>query len=150
MIYPRIIVILPPNSDLPVDIQSDYLEAAKILHDSPRASAALLRLALQKLCKFLGGEGKNINQDIGYFVKEKHLDPTVQKAMDALRITGNFAVHPGEIDLQEDPAKVLTLFQLINFIAEQLISKIKVINEIYNGLPAGLREAVDIRDGVGK
>jgi len=43
-------IVEAPNSDLSEDIKKDYLKAANIFTDSPRASAALLRLALQKLC----------------------------------------------------------------------------------------------------
>lgn len=148
MVYPKILVTSPPNNDLPEDIKTDYLEAAKILQDSPRASAALLRLALQKLCISLGGKGKDIFEDIGTFVKERNLNPSVHKAMDALRITGNNAVHPGQIDLTEDYPRVISLFKLINFIAEKMITEVKEIDDIYSGLPERAREAVDVRDGV--
>ncbi len=47
------------------DIRRDYDEAAKVLALSPRGAAALLRLAIRKLCKELGEPGKNINEDIG-------------------------------------------------------------------------------------
>ncbi len=45
MIYPEDVGIDQPNDDLKEDIKKDYLEAASILHKSPRGSAALLRLA---------------------------------------------------------------------------------------------------------
>jgi len=59
-----------PNQDLNADIIADYNEACRIYNDSPRASAALLRLALQKLCKQLGETGENINEDIKKLVKK--------------------------------------------------------------------------------
>ena len=70
IIYPKKILVSLPNEDLSEEIQVDYLEAANIFSDSPRASAALLRLALQKLCKQLGEEGKNINEDIKNLVEK--------------------------------------------------------------------------------
>jgi len=54
MIYPDIIVVSSPNPDLDQDTQEDYIEAASIVNKSPRGAAALLRLAIQKLCKQLG------------------------------------------------------------------------------------------------
>lgn len=59
-----------PNADLSEDIQRDYEEAHAILAKSPRGAAALLRLAIQKLCVDLGQPGKNINDDIAALVQK--------------------------------------------------------------------------------
>lgn len=148
IIYPKKIPVEQPNSDLDVEIQEDYLEAANILSDSPRAAAAILRLALQKLCKQLGEKGENINDDIKTLVI-RGLNPAIQKSLDALRITGNNAVHPGELNLTEDRERVIKLFGLINFIAEKMITELKEIDSFYEGLPEGAKQAVEKRDGAG-
>ena len=145
IIYPRSIPVSLPNEDLDEEIKIDYLEAANIFNDSVRSSAALLRLAFQKLCKQLGEKGNNINDDIGAMVK-KGLNPLVQKSLDALRITGNNAVHPGEINLEEKPDKVLKLFELINFIADKMLTEPKEIGGFYDGLPEDSKKAVEKRD----
>ena len=145
MIYPKKIITEQPNKDLNDDIKKDYLEAANVLADSPRSAAAILRLALQKLCVQLGENGKNINDDIASLVK-KGLNPAIQKSLDVLRITGNNAVHPGELDLTEDTERVIKLFNLINFIAEKMITEIKEIDSFYSSLPENAREAVEKRD----
>jgi hypothetical protein len=145
MIYPKKLIAPPPNPDLAEEIKADYLEAANILTESPRAAAALLRLALQKLCIQLNEKGENINEDIKSLVV-KGLNPLVQKSLDALRITGNNAVHPGEINLSEEPERVSKLFELINFIASKMISEPKEIEGFYSNLPAGALEAVERRD----
>jgi len=147
IIYPKKMIVESPNDDLSADIKSDYVEAAVIYNDSVRASAALLRLALQKLCKQLGEKGENINDDIGNLVK-KGLNPQIQKSLDILRITGNNAVHPGEIHVEEDSALVLKLFELINFIAEKMLSEPRDIDSFYSRLPEKSRDAVDKRDGI--
>lgn len=145
VIFPKQITVGQPNLDLSEDIQRDYLEAAKVLADSPRSAAAILRLALQKLCKQLGQKGQNINDDIASLVK-KGLNPAIQKSLDALRITGNNAVHPGELDLTEDTERVVKLFGLINFIAEKMLTEPKEIDSFYEGLPAGAKVAIEKRD----
>lgn len=146
IIYPKKMIVDLPNQDLDEDIKKDYLEAAKIRLESPRSAAALLRLALQKLCKQLGGKGKNINEDIKNLVN-KGLNPLVQKSLDALRITGNNAVHPGEINIKEEPEKVIKLFDLVNFIAQKMITEPKEIENFYSSLPENSIKAVESRDG---
>lgn len=136
----------PPNSDLPVEIQHDYDEARDICNLSPRGAAALLRLAIQKLCAHLGQPGKNINIDIKGLV-EKGLPPKVQEALDSVRVIGNDAVHPGSIDLRDDREVANKLFKLVNFIAQKLITEPKEIDEIYNGLPQDKLDGIKRRDG---
>ena len=145
IIYPKKMIVDMSNNDLTEDIKRDYIEAATIFNDSLRSSAALLRLALQKLCKQLGEKGENINDDIKNLVK-KGLNPQIQKSLDILRITGNNAVHPGEINVEEKPELVLKLFELINFIAEKMITEPKEIDNFYEELPENSKEAINKRD----
>lgn len=145
ILYPKKMHVARPNGDLAEEIQADYLEAAHVLDDSPRAAAALLRLALQKLCKQLNEKGENINEDIKSLVS-KGLNPLVQKSLDALRITGNNAVHPGEINLTEEPQRVVKLFELINFIASKMITEPKEIEGFYGQLPDDALQAIERRD----
>lgn len=145
MVFPKKGVAPLPNTDLSDEIKADYTEASNVLADSPRAAAALLRLALQKLCKQLGEKGENINEDIKSLVA-KGLNPLVQKSLDALRITGNNAVHPGEINLTENPERALRLFELINFIADKMITEPKEIERFYVDLPANALKAIEQRD----
>ncbi|TVS00700.1 MAG: DUF4145 domain-containing protein [Rhodospirillales bacterium] len=135
-----------PNPDLPEDIRRDYDEASTILDLSPRGAAALLRLSIQKLCKELGEQGKNINDDIAALVK-KGLPVRVQQALDVVRVVGNHAVHPGQIELRDDRATAETLFGLVNLIAEIMISQPKHVQEMFEGLPEGARKAIEKRDG---
>lgn len=147
IIYPKKLIVNLPNEDLSEEIKKDYLEAAIIFNDSPRSSAALLRLALQKLCKQLGEKGENINTDIGNLVK-KGLNSQIQKSLDILRITGNNAVHPGEINIEEKPDLVLKLFELINFIAEKMITEPKEIESFYEELPENAKNQIKNRDEI--
>jgi Domain of unknown function (DUF4145) len=146
MVYPDVNLAPPPNPDLPNNIQSDYDEAGAILSRSPRGAAGLLRLAIQKLCVELGQPGKNINDDIAALV-QKGLPAGVQQALDSVRVIGNEAVHPGQIDFSDTPEVATTLFSLINFICEKMISDPKTIEAIYGGLPPEKLAAIKKRDG---
>ena len=143
-IYPNTLSIPPINSEMPEDIKELYIEAGSIFSKSPRASAALLRLAIQKLCIHLGESGNNINDDIKNLVK-KGLPEIVQKSLDIVRITGNDAVHPGQIDT-DDPETVKTLFELLNIIVEYMIAMPNKISGLYHNLPQEKKDAVASRD----
>ena len=150
LIHPKAIVVEMPNVDLPEDIRKDYLEAANIAQYSPRGAAALLRLCIQKLCKELGEKGKNLNDDIGKLVK-KGLSADIVKAMDLLRVTGDNAVHPGEIDLNDRPEIAFNLFKIVNFIAEKMITEPRRLTVFYDEvMPQGAKDAVSKRDKNGK
>jgi uncharacterized protein DUF4145 len=113
---------------------------------SPRGACALLRLAVQKLCRDLGESGEDINTDIRNLV-QKGLTVDVQQALDSLRVVGNNAVHPGEMDLRDDTETASALFDLLNFIVEDRIAQPKKRKEIFEKLPARAREAIKARDG---
>jgi hypothetical protein len=115
------------------------------LDASPRGASALLRLAVQKLCKKLGENGENINQDIASLVR-KGLDPRVQMALDVVRLIGNDAVHPGQIDLRDDRQTAEMLFGLVNLVCEKMISEPKHVDEVYAKLPESKRKAIEERD----
>ena len=145
MVYPDSETSPLPNPDLPADVKADYEEARTISARSPRGAAALLRLAVQKLCKHLGESGDNLNADIRALVG-KGLLPAVQQALDAVRVIGNNAVHPGQIDLQDEPGTAGALFLLVNLIGDQMITAPAQAAAVYNALPAGARDQVAKRD----
>jgi hypothetical protein len=135
-----------PNEDLPSDVLADYQEARSILNLSPRGAAALLRLAIQKLCGRLGESGKNINVDIASLVR-KGLSPVIQKSLDVVRVVGNEAVHPGTLDLRDDRHTAYQLFRLVNLITEQMVSHPKHVNQMYEKLPESKKAEIEKRDG---
>ena len=146
MIFPGNTGIQPPNEDLPQGIIDDYIEAASIVHKSPRGAAALLRLAIQKLSMHLGEKGKSIDSDIASLVK-KGLPVKIQQALDFVRVIGNEAVHPGTFDLKDDTETASKLFGLINLIADAMISQPKHIDEMYKTLPPEKLKGIEKRDG---
>ena len=64
-----------------------------------------------------------------------------------MRVVGNNAVHPGEMNVRDDPATAESLFALVNFIVEEMISKPKEIAKIYGTIPRAARQAIKKRDG---
>lgn len=135
-----------PNPEMPPEVLADYNEAARIAVDSPRGSAALLRLAVQKLMKHLGQPGKNINDDIAELVA-KGMPVQVQQALDIVRVTGNNAVHPGQLDTN-DVLVAQQLFPLLNVIVEYQISMPGRVTALYESLPQGARDGIARRDAV--
>lgn len=130
MVYPKATLVLPPNEDLDIEIRNLYIEAAAIVYDSAKGATALLRLALQLLLKQVGKTGKNINDDIKELVAEG-LSPKIQKALDLVRVVGNHAVHPGQIDLNDGQEIAMKLFHIMNFIADEMITKPKALEALY-------------------
>lgn len=145
LVFPESNPAPPANADLPEEIRRDYLEAAAIVGRSPRGAAALLRLCIEKMSMHLGGKGKSIDDDIKSLAANG-LPVRVQQAMDVLRVIGNNAVHPGQVDLTDDTAMALGLFDLVNVVAETMISEPKRIEDMYQKLPEGAREAIEKRD----
>ena len=145
IIYPEETGIPNPNEDLDEEIKTDYLEAASIINKSSRGAAALLRLAIQKLCKQLGQSGDNINDDIANLVKNG-LPVQIQQALDIVRVIGNESVHPGTIDLNDDNDTAVRLFELVNIIARIMVTQPKEIENLYSTLPEEKLEGIKNRD----
>lgn len=147
MVFPQVILVPSPNDDLSKEIRDIYLEASNILNTSPRGASALLRLCIQKICIDLGEKGKSINDDIQSLVK-KGLNPTIQQALDVVRVVGNNAVHPGQLDMKDNIEVATKLFTLINIIADVMITTPKHIAHTYESLvPLNLQDEIKKRDG---
>jgi hypothetical protein len=152
MVYPKSSLAPRPHEDMPGEALGDFEEASKIVSDSPRGAAALLRLATEKLVGVLVEEksGKppsgNLNNQIGKLVKYG-LPKTIQQALDSLRVIGNEAVHPGTLDLKDDQDTALKLFGLVNVIVENQISEPQAIQALYaDKIPSTKKEEIEKRD----
>lgn len=139
-----------PEDDMPEDVKADYVEAARIFSKSPRGSAALLRLSLQKLCKHLGEDGSNINNDIRSLAAKNILPPMVVRVADTVRITGNNAVHPGTMKDEDFDFVAAKMFDLLNFIVKKGISEPKELDALYQLTPEGPRKSAEDKDAKSK
>ncbi|MCJ1964615.1 DUF4145 domain-containing protein [Candidatus Nanosynbacter sp. TM7-057] len=149
LVYPAQITVEDPNDDMPDEVKKLYRESAQILPISPRAAAALLRLGLQILLGAVGGDGKNINNDIKKIVASG-VESETQRALDILRVFGNNGTHPGEINLDENPDLVHSMYRLMNYVTDSLITRKNQINELFEGLPEGIKNQIESRDGKNK
>jgi hypothetical protein sentesTy_06399 len=149
LVYPAQITVEDPNDDMPDEVKKLYRESAQVLSISPRAAAALLRLGLQILLGAVGGDGKNINDDIKKIVA-LGVEPETQRALDILRVFGNSGAHPGEIKLDEDPDLVHKMYGLMNYVTDRLITQKNQINELFEGLPEGIKDQIESRDSKNK
>ena len=145
MVYPDASILPLANPDMPEDVRQDYDEARSIAARSARGAAALLRLCIQKLCKHLGQPGKDLNKDISALVKEG-LHAKVQRSLDVVRVIGNEAVHPGTIDLRDDPKITGHLAVLVNIITDAMITQPKLIDSLYGSLPESKKAQITRRD----
>ena len=134
------------ETDMPEDVKNDYFEASRIFSRSPRGAAALLRLGLQKLCKHLGQKGENINDDIRALAASNTVPPMVVKVADTVRITGNNAVHPGEMSDEDFDFVASKMFELINFIVKKAITEPKELEHLYQMTPEAPRKSAEKRD----
>lgn len=81
----------------PEAIAADFREACLVLHDSPKASAALSRRCLQHLLEEVAGiKARTLDQEIIEFCGRQGTPPGIAKALDSVRVVGNFAAHPSK------------------------------------------------------
>ena len=136
------------HQDMPTSVSEYYNEAREISASSPRAAAALLRIAAKKLCESLGENESNLNRAIGN-LNRKGLPRDVIMSLDTVRIVGNEGgAHEGQIDLtgQDNREIVDRLFRLINFIVEKTITEPRVIESTFGSLPENKIQAAEKRD----
>ncbi len=140
-----------PNEDLGEGIVDLYNEARSVASQSPRSAAALLRLCTEMLVKRLCKESNvpwiNLNDGIGQLA-QRGLPQQIQQALDTLRVIGNAAVHPGQVDLTDDLETVEGLFEFLNLIANDCITQPRTVDRAYaNKVPVEKRQAIEKRDG---
>lgn len=149
MIYPLSSNAPLPEDDMPQDVKEDFEEARQIMNISPRGAAALLRLAIQKLMVHLGENNDNLNTAIGNLVK-KGLGEEIKEALDTVRVIGNEAVHPAQLDLKDDPNTAIMLFDLLNWIIDVMITQPKKRKDMHNKLSDSKKEQISKRDSKNK
>jgi hypothetical protein len=132
---------------MPSDVKALYDEARVAAPVSARSACALLRVALETLTReHLGYRTLTLDQAIARLVSEGRIDPELQQAMDVLRLTGNGAVHPREIQLDDAQGTVHALFEMVNVVTDRLIGFPARVLKLYESLPPEKRAHIEQRD----
>lgn len=93
--YPKQAVRKPLSPDVPNALASDFREAALVLSDSPKASAALSRRCLQHILRTAAGvKHQDLAKEIQEVLDSGKLPSHLSDCIDAIRNIGNFAAHP--------------------------------------------------------
>ena len=93
--FPRSIQRDPPPVQVPEEFTKDYLEAALIINDSPKASAAISRRLLQHLLREKAqANQRNLVDAIQHVIDEGSIPSHISESLHTLREIGNFAAHP--------------------------------------------------------
>ncbi|WP_214626521.1 hypothetical protein [Paenibacillus agaridevorans] len=119
MLFPRTTLAPKPHNDLPKSALTDYQEARAVYNDSFRSCIFLLKISLSKLLKELGESGNDIEADLSSLVS-KGLHPEVCQAYI------NLATSATNLEI------VNKLFELVNFIVEDQITKKKQISSFFS------------------
>lgn len=137
-----------PNPDMPPDVRAIYDEARSVASFSPRSAAALLRTGTEVLLRQITGDANStLNDLIGGLVRQGRLDAQTQKAADLLRLSGNDAVHPSEIQMSGDEQSTgASLFVLINLLIERLMTFPRQLESMFDALPERKRDQIAKRN----
>jgi hypothetical protein len=65
-----------------------------------------------------------------------------------VRVIGNEAVHPGEMDLKDDRETAAKLFELVNYIAYDRVTLPRKVRELYYFISPEKVAAIEKRDRV--
>lgn len=94
-VIPKTIARKPLSSLIDGKFSKDYLDASKVLVDSPKASAALSRRCLQNLLREKAGvRHDDLSKEIQQVIDSGKLPSHLSESIDAIRNIGNFGTHP--------------------------------------------------------
>jgi len=134
-------VLYPPTGghpfaerSMPKSVKKYYEEARRVATASPRAAAALLRLAIEELFRYFAGleryrqcellsEGVGtLKHNISQMSRHGHIDEENRKKLDFVKLTGDYGVHGMPIVFLEDNESTThLLFRQVNKIVKKLI-----------------------------
>jgi len=76
------------------------------------------------------------------------LSAQIQQSLDLVRVVGNNAVHPGQIQIEENKERIERFFSLVNLIVDVLIVQPAKIAAMFDTLvPPAQKKQIEVRDG---
>lgn len=150
MIYPQGRVGSPPHAEMPPDVRELYEEAAAIAQVSRRAGAAMARAAVERLIRGLDPDAPKRAPLAARIQRLRgQVSTPLGQLLDVIRVTGNGVLHqddsPDEIvilalDDKDGPEVLTLLLAAINDLVDELITRPRVANELWEKLPVTIRE----------
>jgi hypothetical protein len=143
-----------PAVDMPDLVRELFEEARAVTPLSRRAGAALARAALERLLRDLDPDAPRGTKLDGFIARLRtRVSTPLLKLLTPLRHIGNQSLHvadapDGLVALylnSADDELVDLIFAAINSLVDELITRPRVVSELYDQLPPGVREAAERR-----
>ncbi|KJC65195.1 DUF4145 domain-containing protein [Agreia bicolorata] len=149
LMYPSASLIPPPANDMPANAAVLYEEARQVLPHSRRAGAALGRATLERLLRTLDPEAGKTQLDERIARMESRVSSSLWELLTVLRHVGNKAVHVDDeadglvaIYLDDGGTELAeAMFEAINELVDELVTKPKRVRGFFEKLPDGVRES---------
>lgn len=127
VIYPDVSLVAPPHEDMPESTRGLYMEAASIVDKSPRASMAILRLAVEDLVNnnFDGDSKKSLYDNIQAIIDSRRYPAQINESLETIRIYGNIAAHSTEFSFDKPKDYYEVIFELLNVMIDSTITQEK-------------------------
>ena len=152
VIYPASTTAVCVGPGVPDNLKRDYLEAAKVLEVSPRASALLSRRILQAVLLEQGYAASVLGQQIDAVLNEADPDRilplAIRRTVDAVRKFGNFSAHPiADLETQQsievEPDEAEWCLEIVSALFEHYYVRPTVDQQRLDALNAKLKKAGD-------
>lgn len=141
-----------PHEDMPADAAALFNEAVAVLPFSRRAATALSRASMERLVRTLDPEcPPRTRLDERLVRLEGRVSSPTMQLLNVLRHAGNTALHGGQdgdesvtIYMNEDRGAIVeTFFHAINALVDELVTRPRLSDALYNELPESVREAYE-------
>ena len=154
LVFPQTSPAPVPSEDMPTEVRELYDEASAVAAVSKRAGAAFARATLERLLKLLDPEapkGSRLDDFIARAIPRVNL--ATGKLLTLIRHVGNKSLHVEDVPddavvllLSGDDAELLgVIFQTINDVVEELITRPTQAALLYDSVPAGVRAAAEAK-----